>query len=495
MLELFNKDGISSYCTAGMELTSKVSSLNQLPLIDSFAKPCNTSYPESQGSGSSDAARTQSYSFSPGYSAAPSQANLQLRSANSGCPDFPQSVAVTQPSEEAVISQHVRFQTRITTPSSDINSRQYMSPSNPNRFSGSLFESPDSASSSLETSSGAPNDWPNQNSLRQERNVQGFGTHLGKSGYRERRSEKEITFNESSSEMHNRTPISRNIHTQETLRKYHSEAEGIVFGSLTNNTSQQPYNQAEQKDSETAAIPATDIRTFGHSLHKNVSQLHQLHSPRNDETEYSKKLPLKYDTNNYQAIAKARELLSNEQKSVVQEDLSGKASSAAYLQIFQQMEMFRQNDTQNHIVGNNEVSNVAHRSQNNLQMSQSWYKHYETLKNGLSIAKRQEDSLVTQVNSANTSQGSGIWPSSDVASKHLSPPSILPLDVTYQNLALANPMKRKIVANDMVPWHKEVNHEEPRLHNIRSVNVKLIKLHDIFSQFDVFYHHPYFSAK
>lgn len=75
MLELLNKDDICNNCSPGMQLNSKVSSLNELSLIEtpvaSFAKQCN-SHPESQGFGfrlgPADPGTPQSYSLFPSLS-------------------------------------------------------------------------------------------------------------------------------------------------------------------------------------------------------------------------------------------------------------------------------------------------------------------------------------------------------------------------------------------------------------------------------------------
>ncbi|KAL7141074.1 hypothetical protein ABFS83_08G030100 [Erythranthe nasuta] len=444
--------GIQRDCSPGMQLTSKVSSLNQLPLTEtsvaSFAKPCNTSHLDSQGfgfrPGPTDAGTTQSHSFFPSFSMGNS--NATSVSSHYGndyiknqlpAPSVQSHMSTKLPAYNAASSQVNR---QLKTASfggpefqwSDINSQQDMSSSKPNRFTESLFQSPDSASSSLETSSGAPSELPNQSRFKNELNVQEFRTNSGKSGYGEQRFEKESSFDEGSTEMHNPTSLSRNMQTQEE-----------------------------------------SLRAFGHSLHQNDPLLHKSHSPRNAETDYGKKLPLKYDSVNYQTIANARELLLSGQKQVLQDTENNKGWN------FTQEDKEDQsgkNSAQNHLIGRNEVSNTAYQSPTTLQMSPPWLQHYGTLKNGLTIANVHENSSIMQVNSANASQGCGVWPSSAVAliaSQHLSSPSMLPSNVSnYQNLALSKPLKRKIIAFDMVPWHKEVNHQEPRLHNIRMAELE-----------------------
>ncbi|EYU44189.1 hypothetical protein MIMGU_mgv1a001460mg [Erythranthe guttata] len=437
-------------CSPGMQLTSKVSSLNQLPLTEtsvaSIANPCNTSHLESQGfgfrPGPTDVGTTQSHSLFPSFSMGNS--NATSVSSHYGndyiknqlpAPSVQSHMTTKLPAYNAASSQ-VNRQLKTASfsgpefPWSDINSQQDMSSSKPNRFSDSLFQSPDSASSSLETTSGAPSEQPNQSRFKHELNVQEFRTNSGKSGYGEQRFEKESSFDEGSTEMHNPTSLSINMQTQESLR------------------------------------------AFGHSLHQNDPLLHKLHSPRNAEIDYGKNLPLKYDSVNYQTIANARELLLSGQKQVLQDSEDKKGWNFSQ----DKEDHSGKNNAQNNLIGRNEVSNTAYQSPTTLQMSPPWLQHYGTLKNGLTIANVHENSPIMQVNSANASQGSGVWPSSAVAliaSQHLSSPSMLPSNVSnYQNLALSKPMKRKIIAFEMVPWHKEVNHQEPRLHNIRMAELE-----------------------
>ncbi|KAH6830347.1 hypothetical protein C2S53_007513 [Perilla frutescens var. hirtella] len=171
------------------------------------------------------------------------------------------------------------------------------------------------------------------------------------------------------------------------------------------------------------------------------------------------------------------------------EDQSAKASSADYLQSSQKMEMIGQNDSQSHSIDSKKAPNVAYQSQISLQMAPSWFKHYGNLKDGqalptynpkaattamppfsgLSIGNLPENRLLMQVDSANAAQGSGTWQRSAstlIANNHLSPPSMLPSDVTNQNMAASKLKKRKIVAFDLEPWHKELNCEAPRPQNI-----------------------------
>ncbi|KAG8384624.1 hypothetical protein BUALT_Bualt04G0137300 [Buddleja alternifolia] len=434
MLELLNKDDISDQHTPGMQSNS---TLNELSLTEtsvaSFAKPCKTP-PTSQGFGfrvgPADPRTPQPYSFFPSLSMENSNASpLPSHDVNNYIKNHhpaPPVPTTKFPVYSATTSQvqHVG-----STQWPDITTQQDVSSPKPFKFSSNLFRSHDSASSSLETSSGAPNEQLNQNSFKNEHNVQGFGAYSGAS-------EKESSFHD---------------------------------GSLVTHTHQQPSNQTDQRYNESPAVPARDMRAFSHSLNQNQS-MHQVQSPRNAENHGGKRSPLKYDSVNYQqAIANARELFLSGQKAVTNDKAKGDLDAVAHI--------------------SNEASNVTYQSQISMQMAPSWFKHYETLKNGqglpiydprtavnaaqtfsgITIGNLQENSLIRYGNSANANQGSGVWPSSTatlIESKNLSSPSMLPSDTNYQTWAVSIPKKRKIVAFEMVPWHKEVNHEPLRLQHM-----------------------------
>ncbi|KAK4426216.1 hypothetical protein Salat_1390100 [Sesamum alatum] len=446
----------------------------------------------------------------PAYGAASSQENPELKITHSNGPEFPllENEPVAQPSLTSDMLQHAGFPIGLPTPWPDMATQQYAASTKSYKFSPNLFRSPDSASSSLGASPGAANEQPNQNSFQQEFNVQELGPHSGKSECSEQQLDR------GSTEMHDSMLASRSTHKQEFTRKHHLDADPVGSGSLMTNTHLQPSNQAEGREKE---IPTFGIGVFRNSLSQNYSLLHQLHSARNAETDIAKSFPPKYD--NYQPlIANARELLMSGKAGVkdrakgdlygvsqpgafrsgdnngwnlsqeAQGDQSGKTLSTAYHQNLQQIDMFSQNDMQSRPTGSNVSSNMAYQSQVSLQMAPSWFKHYGTLKNGqmlsmydpklaVSAAKPflemtrnlQENSLSMQVNLASASQGSGLCPptaGTSGACKQLNSTCMLPSDVTPQNLAVSIPKKRKLLAFDMVPWHKELSHGPPRLLDI-----------------------------
>ncbi|PIM98612.1 hypothetical protein CDL12_28901 [Handroanthus impetiginosus] len=401
----------------------------------------------------------------PSYSAAASVDNSEPKIANSSVQEFPllENVPVNQPSLTSNVLQHVGFPTGLPTPWQDIGTQQDASSPKLYKFSSNLFRSPDSASSSHDTSSGAPNEPHNLSPFQHGRD---FSKYSGTS----ERLEKESLLHEGSTEVSNSTPLSLS-QKQEFTRMDHLEVDAIGSGSLMTTMDPQPSNQ----------VPARDIGLFGHSSSQNYSLLQQMHSTGTAESDGGKSFPPKHDNANYQqSIANARELLLGGQKfgaraKSEQNDQLGKSSSTGYHQNFQLMKMFSQNDMLTRPVGSNEASNLTYQSQIGMQMAPSWFKHYGAMKNGqtlqmhdpralINAGNLQENSLGMQVNLANASEGS-------LAFKQLNLSSMLPSDVTNQNLAVPVSKKRKLVALDMIPWHKEVNHKQLRLQDISTAEL------------------------
>lgn len=84
----------------------------------------------------------------------------------------------------------------------------------------------------------------------------------------------------------------------------------------------------------------------------------------------------------------------------------------------------------------------------------------------------QETRLIVQLNLDSCSEGSSLWPSmlaTSAADKQVKPPYMLPIDVDYQTFDVSVTKKRKFLAMDMLPWHKEVKHETSRLLGVRFV--------------------------
>ncbi|XP_047960973.1 uncharacterized protein LOC125205856 isoform X1 [Salvia hispanica] len=423
----------------------------------------------------------------------PSLPSYMLQSRNNASSLGPRSsllenVAAAQPCETSVSSQRVGFPTGLLPLRTDVTTQQDTTSPRANMFSSSLFRTPGSASSSLETTSCAPE----QSSLDWSKHKYNVGCDEQK---------KANFIPESSTKIHNRTPLSNNTDSQQSLRKY-SEVDGVASGLYMRHASPHPSDQVEQKDIESPIFSASDSRASGHPLHKKFSVIHQYNRPGDCQTDSGKRFPF----NHQPQTADSREGLFSGQSFAIKDkagafspgtvkgnfteesnDQPAKASSTDSLRSSQQMESLRRNESQSHSI-DKEASNLANQSQISLQMAPSWFKHYANKNfeavqtynqksvtaaiqplSGISIGNLPESRLNMQVDSVNSAHGSGTWQSSAatlIASKHLSPPSMLPSDVSYQQLSVSKLGKRKIVAFDLEPWHKEVNSEAPRPQNI-----------------------------
>ncbi|KAL6587560.1 hypothetical protein OROMI_000538 [Orobanche minor] len=375
--------------------------------------------------------QSQTGSRFPAYVAAASKENPEMRSSNSSVLEFPlsENLPESQPSSTPDTLQHVGFLTGLPTP------------------------------------------WPeNENSFQHE--------------YQQL--EKGNSVCEGPIEINSSTQLSRNIREQEFIRKHRLEENAVESGPSTISPHEQASNPGEVKR-EPPSFDASDVGSFRHSLDQNYSPLQQVLPTRNDEADGVENFSPKIgNVNNNDSAANGRELLLNGLHFGVKDRAkndshafmqlgafwSGEASSVSYNQN-------SQNFTPNRPTSTNDTSNLTYKSNISSQMAPSWFKHYETLKNGHILAMYdaeaqnnaaqlfgemtrgtlQENSLITRVNLANASQQSGVCaPTSN--------PTLLPLHGTCQNLAVSIPKKRKHVALDMVPWHKEVNHRQLGLQDI-----------------------------
>ncbi|XP_057768616.1 uncharacterized protein LOC130988711 [Salvia miltiorrhiza] len=472
MIELLNKDDTSNDEASVMQLNLKVSTPREFGLSDTsgatFAKPCRLSDPQT----------LQPHSVFPSLSMVASSAtslsshivNDHVENQHPASPvpshmnaEVPLSdnVVVAQPSLTSDRLQHVGFQMGQHTQWQGMPSQQDTSGPKPYKYSSSLFGSPDSASSSIRTSSAAPNEQHYQNYSQQVYNAKQYSENVA--GL-DQRLEKGSSIHEGSTDINSSTSLSSNIQKQELLREHGSEAGAIVSGSLIT-------------DDGKSFPPKPDSVNYQHPS----VNLEELFLSGQDS---GKEGVAKTDLN---ALSCLDAYSSGDSKGWKlsqggQGDQSGKALLTSYHQNFQQS-MLSQNDILTRSVGSNRASNVVYPSQISLPMVQSWFKQYETLKNGqrlpihdsraaihatqlsseMTPGNLQDNSLNMQVKLANPSQGSGLLaPTSTnpVLYKQLNTPSILPSDASHQNLAVTLRKKRKLVAFTMVPWHKEVNHDQ-----------------------------------
>ncbi|KAL6521693.1 hypothetical protein OROGR_018262 [Orobanche gracilis] len=457
-------DDTSNYQTPSMQLSSKVSIPRdfppnfgfKLPPTDSQFRRSYSSFPSlSMGSSSAtplsshivddhikyqhSAPPVQSHTDSrfPAYGGAASKETPEIRSSNSNVLEFPLSENLPDghPSSTTDMLQHVGFLTGLPTPPF---------PANENSF---------------------------QHDYQQL--------------------EKGNSVCEGPTEINSSTQLSRNIREQELIRKHRLEENAVESGPSTTSPHEQASNPGEIKR-EPPSFRASDVGSFRHSLNQTYSPLHQVLPTRSDETDGVEDFSPKIENvNNNDSIANARDLLLNGLRFGVKNRAkndshafmplgafrSGEASSMSYNQNSQTY-------IPNHPTRSNDSSNLTYQSNISSQMAPSWFKHYETLKNGHILAMYdagaqnnaaqlfgemtrgnfQENSLITQVNLANASQQIGVCAPTSMACKQN--PTVLPSHGTYQNLAVSIPKKRKHVALDMIPCHKEVNHWQSGLQDI-----------------------------
>ncbi|KAH6761851.1 hypothetical protein C2S52_019284 [Perilla frutescens var. hirtella] len=483
MLELLNKDDTSNDQALTMQLNSKVSAPIEFALTEnsaaSFAKPCKTSpLPPDFGfrPRPSDPQTSQSHSVFPSLSMVASGAtslsshnmNDHVESQRPASPapshmtaEVPLSgnVLVTQPSFKPDRLQHVGFRMGIPTDWQGMASQQTTSSPKPFKFSSNMFRSPDSPSSSIGTSSAAPNEQHYQNSCQQEYNTNQYS---GNSAGLEQQLEKGSFIHEGSTDINNSISVGSNIQKPEPFREHGLEAGAIGSGSLIT-------------DDGKSFPPKYDSANYQHP-NANMGEL-SLSGQNSGNKDISKS-----DLNAVSCLSAFSSGDNNGWKlsQEGQGDQSGKALLTSYHQ-----SILSQNDILTRSVGNNRASNVAYPSQISMPMVQSWFKQHETLKSGqrlpiydpraailatqpsseMTHGNMQDNSLNLQVNLVNAIQGSGLRPpttAAPVPNKQLNPPSMLPSDATHQNLAVTLRKKRKLVAFDMVPWYKEVNHGQWR---------------------------------
>lgn len=394
------------------------------------------------------------------HPASPVPSHMKAESPLSG------NMVAAQPSLTSDRLQHVGFQMGQHTQWQGISSQQDTSSPKPYNYSSSSFRSPDSASSSIRTSSAAPNEQHYQNYSQQEYNAKQYS---GNAAGLDQRFDKGSSIHEGATDINNSTSLSSNILKQESFREHGFEAGSIGSGSLITDDGKSFPPKHESANLEELFLSGQDSGNEGlaKSDPNAVSCLGAYSSGDNKGWKLSQG---------------------------GQSDQSGKALLTSYHQNFHQQSMLSQNDILARSGGSNRASNVAHPSQISLPMVQSWFKQYETLKNGqrlpiydsraaihstqpsveMTPGNLQDNSLNMQVNLANASQGSGLLSpaaATPVLYKQLNPPSMLPSDVSHQNLAVTLRKKRKLVAFTMVPWHKEVNHEQSSPQDIRSVGL------------------------
>ncbi|XP_042064638.1 uncharacterized protein LOC121808296 [Salvia splendens] len=484
MIELLNKEDTSNDQASVMQLNLKDSNPTEFGSSNTsgatFARPCRPSDPQTSTHSvfpSSSMAASSATSLSSHivnnhvenqHPTSPFPSHMTLRNAEA---PLSGSMLVAQPSLMSDRLQHVEFQMGKHTQWQGMSSQQDTTSPKPLIFSSRLFGSPDSASSSIRTSSEAPNEQHYQNYPEQAYNAKQYSGNLA--GL-DQRVEKGSSINEGSTDINSSTSLSSELQKQE-LREHGSEAGAIGSGSLI-------------ADDGKSFVPKHDGVNYQHPSANLEELLLSRHDSRIEGV-------AKTDSNALSCLG-AYSSGDNEGCKLphgVQGDQSGKALLTSYPQNFQQ-NILSQNDMMTCSGDSNRASNAVHASQISFPMVQSWFKQYETLKNGqrlpiydsraaiyatqlssdMTLGNLQDNSLSMQVNLANASQESGLLShasANPVLYKQLNPPSMLPSNANHQSLAVSLEKKRKLIALTMIPWHKEVYHNESNPQDISTAEL------------------------
>lgn len=296
----------------------------------------------------------------------------------------------------------------------------------------------------------------------------------------------------------------------------------FASGSFLAHSHQQDLNRLHSNDNNAGATSERVLDSFGHPLKQlhglqhNYSLLHQVQAMKNVETDQSTRV-----LNVQQVSAMAGQHKHNSMFRNLKDDGLDSASHLNSLQSgnakmlnfltearedpklkvspqpsFQDIPSqgtvpFRPNDFQSQAGGSNVVSDNVENSRANLNMAPSWFKQYETFRNGLippiyearlartaaaqfSLMKPSQSlsihSSVEQLNVADASQNSRVLPCTTanfVASEPFSATEVLPSDVINQSTTTVRSKKRKTFMLERLPWHKEVTQSSRRIQDIR----------------------------
>ncbi|KAK8477021.1 hypothetical protein V6N12_001593 [Hibiscus sabdariffa] len=263
---------------------------------------------------------------------------------------------------------------------------------------------------------------------------------------------------------------------------------------------------AENGASPNPAIMPRDIDSLGHSLRpnntvrQNHSLLHQVQSMKDIETEPGnrnvkrfKGASLDSALDTHQVSSEGTEQLSYGSDTKMKDAPVNRLSAPSNDTV-----AFAQNDSQHFSSANHSAANLKGRhSRISPQMAPSWFDRYGTFKNEqissvndarkiammkaaekTSIVGRPSDSSYVlhsseQVIAADdvSQLDSACKNSKPISSEHISSHS-LPPDITNQDLVVVKARKRKSMAFELLPWHREVTQVSPRSLNISVAEVE-----------------------
>ncbi|KAK8499844.1 hypothetical protein V6N13_060906 [Hibiscus sabdariffa] len=263
---------------------------------------------------------------------------------------------------------------------------------------------------------------------------------------------------------------------------------------------------AENGASPNLAIMPRDTDALGHSLrpnntvHQNHSLLHQVQSMKDIETEPGnrngkrfKGASLDSALDTHQVSSEGTEQLSYGSDTKMKDAPVNRLSAPSNDTL-----AFAQNDSRHFSSANNSAANLkGGHSRISPQMAPSWFDRYGTFKNEQisSVNDAQKIAMVKAAEKASIvggpSDSSYVLHSSEqviaaadvsqldsacknskpILSEHISSHS-LPPDITNQDLVVVKARKRKSMAFELLPWHREVTQVSPRSQNISVAEVE-----------------------
>ncbi|XP_039037767.1 uncharacterized protein LOC120175137 isoform X2 [Hibiscus syriacus] len=258
--------------------------------------------------------------------------------------------------------------------------------------------------------------------------------------------------------------------------------------------------------------PATmprKINALGHSLspnntvHQNHSLLHQVQSMKDIEIEPSNRNIKRFKGPSLDSALDTHQVSSEsvEQLSYGSDTMTKDAQVNCLSAPSNDIVAFTQNDSQHISSADNSSANLKGRlSQISPQMALSWFDRYGTFKNEqmsslfdarkMAMVKAAEKSVIVDmpsdsshalrsseqvITAADVSQlDSACKNSKPILSEHISSQS-LPPDITNQDLVVEKAKKRKSMAFDLLPWHREATQVSKKSQNISSAEVEWVR--------------------
>ncbi|XP_062106519.1 uncharacterized protein LOC133817898 isoform X2 [Humulus lupulus] len=274
--------------------------------------------------------------------------------------------------------------------------------------------------------------------------------------------------NQSRKEGSQKLKSSRMLKASQAGVKSVSDKVTLTSSSLLTHSHQQDLDGLHQSHNHPPTTCERSHDSFGdaskpsHGFHQNYSLLHQVQAMKNVET------------------GQSRTVLNAQQLTLIPEHQSAYDHNATYNGLNSALHINSScGDTKMAIQDIPSQGMVASHQNSFHSQPNSWFKQYGTSRNGqmlpifeaklagtagvlFSLVKPSQTfdihSSVERLNVVDASQ-SGVWPSTataDVASELFSASNVPSSDVTDQTVAIPRPKKRKTLASECLPWHKEV---------------------------------------